>query len=221
MLAVLHKEPSERRRRLAELGLSEEILRESLQRGFAEWAGCTLNHPPSFPGLLAWGETVRALRDLLTPFGWQRSNEGNLPFTINQQQTIALAVATGDEMTGNPDETPCTKSSKGPRTAGAVAANRRQLSLFPITVLPEDLARIRGNGGRMTWLLLFHRDETGRELRCELSRPTSMSENERVDGWIERILLGSIPFDGDEVRVPSNEDLPGNPAIDVEIRRRG
>lgn len=221
MKAVLHVQPFERRNRLAVLGLDEEILRQAIQRGFAEWAACTANHPPSFPGLLAWGETVRALRDLLAPLGWERSNEGNLPFTVNEAKTIALSVATGDEQTGDPDETPCTQSSKGPRTAGAVAVNARQLDLFPIAMLPQDLAKIRGEGQRMTWLLLLHRDEGGREVRCELSRPTSMSENQHVDGWIERIILCSIPFDGDLVVLPSN-NAPERPASDaVEIKRRG
>jgi len=220
MLAVLHLQPFERRNRLAELGLDEEILIQALQRGFSEWAACTLNHPPSFPGLLFWGETVRALRDLLAPFGWERSNEGNLPFTVNAAQTMAIAVATGDEATGNPDETPCTRSSKGPHTAGAVRVNAAQLNLFPIDVLPEDLARIKGNGKRMTWLLLFNRDEGSREVHSELSRPTSMSENQHVDGWIERIFLGSIPFDGDEARIPV-DNAPEGPASDaVEIKRR-
>jgi hypothetical protein len=161
-----------------------------------------------------------SLRDLLAP-KWERSNEGNLPFTVNEAKTIALSVATGDEQTGNPEETPCTRSSKGPRTAGAVAANAHQLDLFPIAVLPEELAKIQGEGGRMTWLLLIHRDEWNREVRCELSRPTSMSENQHVDGWIERIILGSIPFDGDTLAIPSNE-APEGPASDaVEIKRRG
>jgi hypothetical protein len=221
MIAVLHERPADKHRRLAELGLSEEILIQAVQRGFAEWAGCTLNHPPAFPGLMAWGETVRAIRELLTPLGWERSNEGNLPFTINQGGTIAIAVATGDDCTGNSDETPCTKSSKGPRTAGAVEANRRQLKLFPVEVQPQDLAKIKGNGGRMTWLLLLHRDENRRELRCELSRPTSMSENERVDGWIERIILRSTAFDGESTAVVPETNLLTAPVIDVPVKRRG
>jgi hypothetical protein len=220
MEAILHTEPFERRNRLAELGLDEDLLRQALQQGFSEWATCTLNHPPSFPGLLFWGETVKALRDLFAPFGWARSNEGNLPFTVNEAQTVAIAVATGDEATGNPDETPCTKSSKGPHTAGAVRVNARQLDLFPITVLPEDLARIKGDGKRMTWILLFNRDEANREVRCELSRPTSMSDNQHVDGWIERIILGSIPFDGDVAQIPTDRPLRSIAIDAVEIKRR-
>jgi hypothetical protein len=221
MKATLHLEPFEVRHRLSELGLTEEILNQALEAGFAAYAECTLNHPPSFPGLMQWGQTVKMLRDLLAPDDWTRSNEGNLPFTVNKANTIAIAVATGDEATGNPEETPCTKSSKGPRTAGAVAANARQLDLFPIDICPEDLARIKGEGHRMTWLLLLHRDEAAREVRAELSRPTRMSEKQHVDGWIERIILNSLPFDGDNLELPSDKS-PEGPAIDtVEIKRRG
>jgi len=218
MNTAVHSQATERNARLAELGLEEAILRQAAEQGLAQWATCTENHPPSYPGYSAWAETVRILRDLLAPSGWVRSNEGNLPFTVNAAQTVALSVATGDEATGLQDETPCTKSSKGPRTAGAVAVNARQLTLFPVEVRPEDLANLRGDGRRMTWLLLFHRDEARRQVRFELSRPTSMSENERVDGWIERIIFDPISFDGDQILV---ESIPEVPAIDVEIKRRG
>ncbi len=221
MKATVHMQPFERRNRLAELGLEEELLRQALQQGLSEWATCTDNHPTSFPGLLFWGETVKSLRDLLAPHGWERANEGNLPFTVNGAKTVAIAVATGDEETGNPEETPCTKSSKGPHTAGAVRVNALQLDLFPITVLPEDLARIKGDGKRMTWILLFHRDHVTREVRCELSRPTSMSDNQHVDGWIERIILEPIRFDGDIAQIPV-DNVQDEHAVDyVEIKRRG
>jgi hypothetical protein len=221
MKPTLYAQPFEVRNRLSELGLTEEILMQALERGFAEFAVCTGHHPPSFPGLMQWGETVKILRDLLVPLGWQCSNEGNLPFTVNKANTVAIAVATGDEATGKPDETPCTRSKKGPRTKLAVFANARQLVLFPIDVRPEDLAKIKSEGHRMTWLLLLHRDEKDRVVRAEFSRPTRMSDDQHVDGWIERIFLNPLPFDGDALQIPDS-NAPEGPAVDaVEIKRRG
>jgi hypothetical protein len=201
------------------LNLNEETITQAVQAGFMQWASCTANHPPSFPGISAWSETVRVFRDLTVSRGWVRSNEANLPFTTNAEGTVAVAVATGDESTGNPDFTPCTKSSKGPRTRKAVAVNNRQLSLFPIEVTPEELAQLQGEGRRMTWLLLFNRDEVRREVRFELSRPTKINKDGKVDGWIERILFRPFPFDSDVIEVPRIES-PNDGVINIEIKRK-
>lgn len=215
-MTAVHSEPSAKRTRLVELGLDEETLKQSIRAGLAQWADCTPHHPPSYPGLSAWGESVKTLRDGLAPHGWIASNEANLPFTVNAAGTVALAVATGDEATGKVGESPCTKSSKGPRTAHAVAENAAQLRLFPVEVKPEALTSIGGNGRRVTWLLLFYRDELNLEVRSELSRPTSMDENQRVAGWVERIILEPIGFDVN----PSIAATPEGTEIDIQIRRR-
>jgi hypothetical protein len=58
-----------------------------------------------------------------------------------------------------------------------------------------------------TWILLVYR--TVAEVRCELSLPTSISDDGHIDGWRERILLASIPFDDDSVAVapPQQSDI--------------
>ncbi len=83
-----------------------------------------------------------------------------------------------------------------------------------------------------TWLLLSYRDFTARVVECELSRPIGIGIDGRVDGWHERIILGNIPFDGDNVLLTrgggdggndadgSVESGNGSDAIDVEVRRR-
>jgi hypothetical protein len=160
---------------------------------------------------------VAGLRDGLLPLDWQRSNESNLPFTVDPTGNMAIAVATSDAATGCLDKSPCTKSSKGPRTAGAVADNGQQLLLFgDIPLRPEHLAL---SPGRMTWLLLVHQDNEAREVRCELSRPISMNEEGRVDEWVERIILSPFPLDGDVLNIPV-DNAPRTPELDVEIKRR-
>lgn len=71
-----------------------------------------------------------------------------------------------------------------------------------------------GEDSAMTWILLVYRTAT--EVRCELSLPTSISDDGQIDGWNERILIGSIPFgdDGPEV-VP-----PPQPDITIPVLRR-
>ena len=98
-------------RRLAELGLEEPLLIRAVERGWVAFASCTLNHPPSIPGIWAWGETICSLGEQLVPRGWARINESMWPLIVNGSGTIALSAATGDENTGNKDEDPLTSST--------------------------------------------------------------------------------------------------------------
>ncbi|MBC7622338.1 MAG: hypothetical protein H7232_03015, partial [Aeromicrobium sp.] len=119
--------------------------------------------------------------------------------------------ATGDEYTGDPLANPATKSAKGPRTQSAVEINSQQLVLFPDFQPPPS-----SDDGKATWILLQHFDNAKKEVRIELSLPVSYSG--RVDGWAERIILGSLPFDSAaNINVPLLPDLPD---IEVPLRRR-
>jgi len=53
-------------------------------------------------------------------------------------------------------------------------------------------------------------------VRCELSLPVAIGTDMRVNQWQERIILLSIPLDGEPVEVTP----PILPDIDVEVRRR-
>jgi hypothetical protein len=212
----LYAEPWDVNRRLAELGLKEDILQRAVQRGWLAFASCTLNHPRSIPGIWAWGETICSLGDQLVPAGWQRIDESMLPLIINRSGTIALSAASGNENTGNPKEDPLTSSSKGPRTMIAIFANRRQL------VIPEVLsvAEMPEIQARSTWWLLAHRDIAAREIRAELSRPIRMDAEGRIDGWAERIILSSQQLDEIPEGLVGGGNGPQGPEITLEIRRR-
>src|ERR1700726_874565 len=110
MRSKVYSNPIERPSRLAELGLKEETVIEAVRRGQAAWASCTPNHPRLYPGVSAWAETVRTLRELLWPNGWTRSDNQNLPMTIDKARKISITVSTGDEDTGREDGSPCTRS---------------------------------------------------------------------------------------------------------------
>ena len=213
--------PTEIPNRLTELGVDEELLITAAKQGFAAWAGCTAHHPPLYPGLSAWAETVKSLRDQLVLRGWAHSDAGTLSLVINDAGTIAIAVATGNEYTGNEEHEPCTKCGKGPRTEEAVAVN--QLQLFPemfsvLKPISFEQARIR-----KTWWLLVHRDMESQELKCELSHPINMADDGKIDGWAERIILRSTPFGGDGavLRGGIDQGPQGNAVdVDVEVKRR-
>ena len=230
--ATVYAEPWEARNRLAALGLTEVLLVEAVQVGFSAWASCTPNHPPSAPGYFAWAETVRTLRERLTPLGWERVDEANLPLVINQDRTIALAVSTGSKETGMKGGSPCTTYAKGPMTQGLVKVNRQRelfceqelmrtggvIKLDPQTLLFSEeemmMAPLESPPQRSTWILLVFRG--AEEVRCELSLPIGMDKDGYVVGWKERIIL---PPTGFEPLEPSKKE-PTTPEITVEIKKR-
>ncbi len=179
------------------------------------------NHPVSFPGLSAWAEANKTLRDLLAPSG---GNAWTTPPTlvISPDGALAITAFAGTEETGRKNVTPSTSSGKGPRTIQAVQSNAGWL----FSEMQPILTPIRVGSSRELWVLLMCRDIDLRELRCELSRPISMDEENRIDGWSERIILTPTPFDGFDASLitPSgggdgNGEQTGE--IIVEIRRRG
>ncbi len=202
--------------RLAELGLEEERLREVVRRGHVAYASCTGNHPPFIPAIWAWGETVRALREYLLPLKWERSNDRNYSLTVDPMGRVAIAVATGNDATGRSDVSPSTKAPKGPSTAEAILVNQLLLGFMepePEPAVAESSSAVVEEPAA-TWVLLVHR--TADEVRCELSLPSSITVDGRIDGWTERILLGPIPLDGEPVDVLP----PHQPDIIIDVRRR-
>jgi len=209
--------PEDKRRRLAELGLSEEGLRRALSEGLLARLNCTENHPPAYRGMVAWGESVRALRDELAPQGWVPSNEGNSALVVNEPGDVAITVVLGDEGTGDEAKAVSTKYGRGPKTFQHVRINAVQLALFPRDdpapdAVPPTPQRV--------WMLLHHFDLTAREVRCELSLPIRIGDDSRPDVWAERIVLAPIPIDNDEMLLPADGDLAGS-EIDIPVEKRG
>jgi len=205
-------DPIGRPSRLAELGLTEEILLQAVGQGKAAWANCTENHPALYRGIVAWGEPIRSLRENLIPVGWKRYDEANLPFILNETENLAITVATGDENTGRKERNPSTRSSKGTHTKAAIKNNALAHTLF------GDIRKVNARIARVMWMLLFHIDEKSLEVRCELSHPLGVGTDGRVDEWIERVILSPIPFDGSPANISSNE--PQTPNIDIDVKRR-
>jgi hypothetical protein len=159
-------------------------------------------------------------------------NDRNLPLTVNRATELAITASSGDEFTGIEDAAPRTRNPKGVTTRQKVNANAAQLGLFSdMTDSAEEFLEEVKKWN--TWLLLSYRDHAARVVRCELSRPVGIGVDGRVDGWYERIILGAVPFDGDELVLTGNggdggnnadgsvEFDSGSDAVDVEVRRRG
>lgn len=197
--------------RLAALGLSAAILREAIVDGELARLACTANMPPGFRGVAAWAHTVTALRDRLIPLGWEKSDAGNYPVIIAPTRLFSIGVATGNEFTGIEHFTPKTKFPKGPTTIRRVESN--QFDLFGEPVAIDEV--VSTDPDHLTWLLLIARSFDG--VRGELSLPSGVGQDDRVDQWEERIIFPITdpgePHGG--VRLPD----PG-PEFDVDVIRR-
>jgi hypothetical protein len=205
----------ERARRLAEMGVTEKPLSEAIRAGHFARTNCTPSHPISFPGIAMWGETVRALRDGLSKERWTRDDPKGFPRIVRPDGRVALAVATGDEATGNPGREPTTKYPKGIVLRRAV---NRNLSLEFDEFNREANRQIRllsetEEKPLSTWVLLHALNENG-DVQCELSLPTTINESGHIDRWSVRVLLS--PVSPTPIVLPDDE--PINP--DVEVRKR-
>jgi hypothetical protein len=208
----------ERSNKLNELCITEAILREAIQRGLAEQAERTLNHPPLYRGLTPWGEITCALREQVIPLGWKRDDDGNLAITINKEGTAGIVVATGDEFTGNKEQSPCTKSPRGPRTERVIKNNKSLANTLFGDIRKPTFAEIEKINERMTWFLLFARDEKRQIVHCELSLPSKINRKGRVEDWLERIVLEAMPVGNDPIsKAP---DVPRTPEINITVKRR-
>jgi hypothetical protein len=205
--------------RLADLGLSVEILERVMRRADAEASTCTPLDPPIMEGLTRWGRITRYLREELVPAGWHFDNPRNLARTIHPSGEFAIVATSGDELTGTVDLTPTTKYPKGYATAMAVGTNEQltlDFSEFPFSI--SD-GRVVDAGSKLTWLMLFHVSEDG--FHVELSLPDAIVDG-RITGWAERIVLPVFPRDGDRLAdlgmSGSETDRPED--IVVKVSRR-
>jgi hypothetical protein len=205
----MSKNPKPVADRLTELGLDEGRLREAVYQGHLQRTRLTRNHPTIYHGLNMWGELVAALREQLSP-EWEREDIGSYALTVNEGLNLAIAVASGDEGTGDPSAHPSNRSRKGRNTVDAIEVNR-QFELFELLPPKSDKEE-----SRQTWVLMHHTDHGRGEIRVELSLPLSIGTDGKITAWAERIILSSIPFDDQLVEI----NPPTGPDIDIDIQRK-
>ena len=174
-------------------------------------------------GFLAWGKTLRHLRDELKSAGWTADRSGNFETVRSPDGKVAITSVRGDEKTGT-NEMPSTATDKGPRTKKAVSVNRAQLSFDPqiigstsnVALLHKDV---------VTWFLLHFYDEAAQEIRLELAIPVEFvvasgsGEDERVIAthFESRLPLESILLEDAEVDGEAEEEAD---EVDVPVSRR-
>jgi hypothetical protein len=212
-------DPWDVNKRLAELGVTAEILTKAAEASQAARAACTENDAPNFPGIAAWNGAVRSLREDLGLEGWKRLNDTGQPLIVRPDNALALTCTSADENTGREGEfDPKTNSCKGPRTLEKVALNGW---LF-LDMAEEEAAKVEAiNKRRMnTWMLLIHYDGVLGQVRSELARPVEADEDGIIVGWSERIILSPFDVEPKFVALPDEESGPDGGQIDIDIKRR-
>lgn len=199
--------------------------REAVRLAYEPVRKCTENDVKAMAGFLAWGKTLRHLRDALGPAGWTADRSGNFETVRSPDRSVAITSVRGDDKTGT-EEMPSTATDKGPRTKKAVSVNRAQLSFDPKVIgAASNVALLHKDV--VTWFLLHHYDEAAQEIRLELAVPVEFvvssgaGEDERVVAThfesrlpLEPILIEAEPQVGEEDQGEAEEE------IDVPVSRR-
>jgi hypothetical protein len=197
------------------MGLSIDELHRAIDAGEVDRDSCTANNPPTDAGSRAHGTTVRVLRETKIPHEWAACSLQNFSTVVSPDQSMEIAVATGDRATGNPDLTPKTKNKKGELVRIGIRKNIRQMA-FPFVA--DTAGKKRKRTADVTWFLLRSRQDD--VVHCELSIPISLGDNGRVNEWGTRIILPDLVIGGrgGELRpIDSNADEAN---VDVPVLRR-
>lgn len=156
------------------------------------FVGVSALHPKGFNGTSAWADAISRLRALLIPHGWIPRDPQNQPRIVSHDGKLAITVSSGTPETGIPEGNPQTRNDKGAQTADSVSYNARQMSLLPIT--ESDFIPPPSSAGKELWILLYYIDFDAHEVRLELSQPTAMSDNDKVNDWATRFILPPLSF---------------------------
>lgn len=179
---------------LLSLGLTADILTTVIEQLFHAFKLTGPNMPKSSPGTNAWARGIEVLREETIPLGWTPDEPNNQPRALSPDKKVAITVSSGDANTGNPNKSPQTRNDKGSQTSKCAKYNSQQGELFPADSKIVSMPRKSALSEEL-WIILFYIDVDKSEVRYELSRPTSMGENSKVNGWSHRLIIPSVSFE--------------------------
>ncbi len=211
---VVYSTPVAVREKLSMLGVPEELLIESLQRGVAEKQTAEIFDPLTAGGYDLYRYTTRYVRKGMFECGWEMSDDNNIALVRNRTDGTTIIVCSGDSQTGQLiGDDPKTKRQKGEVFL--------EISEFvSINLFGEREFRTRSvaQPDSNVWLLLhYHAIDNDRHiLRAELSRPFE-EKGGSITGWSERIILYVPLPDGRTDDESANDE---GPAITPEVTIR-
>jgi hypothetical protein len=196
------------------MGLTVNDLHGAIDAGETDRDSCNQFNPPTDAGNRAHGTVVRVLREIKVPQGWTFSDHHLFSTIVSPDRTLEVAVSSGDEGTGNSKCDPRSQYKKGERINIGVQQNRGQLLLFQ----SQAVTRMDRSTAPTIWILLCHRWEN--IVRCELSIPTSLGRDNRVNFEGTRIILPELNLGPRGGGIRSRDNEPSDTKIDVTVLRR-
>ena len=197
------------------IGVTTQQIKEIVSKGQMIRNTVTPNHPITAAGTFAYHEMVKAIRDALIPMGWTRQTVNNCELTAHPVKNITISVSGGNKETGNQFGIPETKNPKGSQTELLVIENSYQDDMF--TPKNELTAGKFDQVACQNWILLYHHDPQNNEVRIELSLPTSIGRNGKINGWHLRLIIDPIQLNP-EVNTIFKPDYAPEPEIQIERR---
>ena len=196
------------------LGLTVEILTSSVETGDSQRKQKTQAfYPLSYPSVVAWAETLAALRRSLIrlQIDWSINNFSSYETVFRHENRVSIAVAGGDKRTGRTDgRHPRLARKRGPMTTDRVRKNRAinqlALDLGPQFEPTTDDGSGAADFGCQTWFLVVYPDKD--EVRVELSLASGIDKEGVVSKWIERIILPPVPVSGAVLPIDPHQDSP-------------
>lgn len=190
-------------------GLTRVPFEQVIRQGDNERRKTNADDAAGADGYYAWTRTLRTLRrETRKQDGWHRHSFRNIPGTSNNDESIVIAVSSGDECTGRNGNDPSTKNIKGWDAEVAVDGNRLRLGEFaPFEDGPIDF-----------YYLLYRLSDDG--MWAEVSQPVFRDSTGHVTGWSLRLLLGEIHPHGGRATRRSTTPVAPVQAIDVAVERK-
>lgn len=199
------------------LGVPYAALLGTAMECYRQVKSATELQPKGSGGTLAWINGTAALRSQLLPLQWTIADINNQPRVVSPDGKHAITVMCGDAHTGNWNRAPSTRNTRGSQTVRSVNINARQFDMFADHLRNIPSIAPRSGEEQTLWILLYYVDMENDEVHYELSRPTNMGENGKVDGWSTRFIMPPLLLGapGDYQGPP-----PTAPDIDIPVTPR-
>lgn len=192
--------------KLNEIGITENILLESVMAGLLARLNSTKFDTKNRPGYIQWNDTNSKLRFLTHNRGWEVYQEDGIEGIISIDKKIRIVPSSGNAATGNPNQPSSNKNPKGEKGI-KIMKSSCQGNLF--TGYPED-----NEEQIKTYVLLYY--SSNQELRAELSMPALINSKGKITAWEERIMLPKQLLNNTEIEF----DIPKEEEIDIPVIRK-
>lgn len=195
-------------RRLADFGLSTELIHTALRPGLTRATNRSSKALRSTPGTDIYNDAMEQFHQLLAEDGWSLTYVDQQPRLVHPDGLIAFTVAAGRNV-GNGDVRIKPRTGrKGKATRQALQVSQAQVPM--LFGAEEAYLEAELDASARTaplWLLVHERTSSG--LNLELSRPSAMTPGGIVNDWAEQIPIKFLDLDGDLsiFHVPDDGDI--------------